>query len=477
MSPYLISLVFFKSDGFEGLALFSRIAPVSFLQSLASTFCLLFLSFFGAFGILAVRLRLPSRWVPAFEFMCLVPSFLPTIFLIVCTLSVFSEYPFNINGVVLLHVLSQIGVCSLVISRIVQDRLTGYYRYIMTVTDSFTQFVRLTLPVVRRDLIYLSLFYLVYFLTSFSIPLIIAGSSYSTLEVVIHQQVSIDLNWSLASALIFWQLVMVILLMHSLSYFRHSSEDFPILEKQDGFIDYPKLMSFVLLPMAPAGLIVLGFCMSFPNGLSTLQSQPELTGHAFYYFFNSLYLGFLTAGLTFLSLTFICQFFFESSLSSFLKYFITPSYVALSFGMFLIFKPIGEGLQVAPLTLTLCIAFLPTVIRMGFVPRLESLKEQWEMAQLLGGSRWVTFKTVMFPQMAPSIGFLSGLVGVWSVGDYAMSEVISATDFNLGMWIQSLVDQYRWDAAVVLSSLILIAGMMVFLFFWSFSYVANKELT
>ena len=72
---------------------------------------------------------------------------------------------------------------------------------------------------------------------------------------------------------------------------------------------------------------------------------------------------------------------------------------------------------------------------------------------------------------------LSDVGAVWAMGDFAVSRIISGSDMTLAMWTQSLVDQYRWDMALVLSWIILAASFIVFGFFWSLSYVSHKKLS
>jgi ABC-type sulfate transport system permease component len=108
--------------------------------------------------------------------------------------------------------------------------------------------------------------------------------------------------------------------------------------------------------------------------------------------------------------------------------------------------------------------------------KLNSLEEEIESVALLGARPAKIFLHGVFPQILPQVSLMSGLAAVWAMGDFAMARVIAGADMTLAMWVQSLVDQYRWDMALVLSWLILLTSFGVFSFFWSLSYVSHQKL-
>ncbi|MCC6137837.1 MAG: hypothetical protein IT287_04345, partial [Bdellovibrionaceae bacterium] len=73
------------------------------------------------------------------------------------------------------------------------------------------------------------------------------------------------------------------------------------------------------------------------------------------------------------------------------------------------------------------------------------------------------------------IFLLSGLSAVWAMSDFAVSRLILERDWSLGLWIQSLVQQYRWDVAVAGCWLLILCGFIVFFFFWRVARVSRQK--
>jgi ABC-type spermidine/putrescine transport system permease subunit II len=93
----------------------------------------------------------------------------------------------------------------------------------------------------------------------------------------------------------------------------------------------------------------------------------------------------------------------------------------------------------------------------------------------MGASPALIFSKIIFPQVLPSILFLSGLGAFWTIGDFAMTQIIYGKDVTLALYIQSLVGSYRLEQANLLMFLLLFLGFMVFILFKEMRHVVSQK--
>lgn len=456
----------------ESLTLFLGVLPYSLLQSLSSTFATIFLGIWGALGLFWLEKKLSVVQYGLCEFIILLPSLLPAIFLIVSALSLIPYFPFGLSGVIFLHTLSEIGLAALVIKKIFSQKLSFLSEFAFLSGSSRLFFLRKSWSLVFRDISQLSVIFAVYFLTSFSIPLLIAGRTYSTIEVVIYRLIVVNHNWPVASTLVILQLGLISAMLIIINSF--GSEKIDLLETKS--MKVLNHFSGVIVLFVPVFILIFGLLRSIPGGIYMLQLQQDVWIHWYDYLIGSLLIGFLTAGIVHVFLTLTSYAFYLKYFRKFVSIFFTPSYVAISFGFLLLYGFYQFSLSFY-VSWALAIAFLPALFRLGVMQVLESIEGQVEFAQHIGSSSVYTFRKIVYPQVLPQICLVSGLAGLWGVGDFSLSRVIIGTDITLAMWVQSLVEQYRWDMAALFSILILLAGLIVFSFFWSASYVCRQKLS
>jgi thiamine transport system permease protein len=443
----------------------------SFLQAVLSTVLTLGIAISGALGLFWLESRTTAKAYAFFEFSILVPALLPALFLVVPLLNILPFFPFGLPGVVIFHALAEVGIASIVLKKILHQRLSAYADTAAMSGSSAFFFLSRCAALLRADLWSLALILLIYFLTSFSIPLLIGGSSFSSLEVTIFEKIAVLHDWPQAVNLFMYQFVCIGFLLLIFSFFRTPLSEvsekvrFAVLEKPLG------LAAIALPPL----LIVIGLLGALPKGLNQLAVQPYVLQNWSLYLLGSLMVGFVTAGLVFIGLTVITYFLQIKSFRNFFFIFLTPSFVILAFS-FSLLPGTHPSVILTKIAWALAVAFLPTLLRFGILQKMNGLDAQLEMAYYMGASPGYIFKKITWPQCLPLISMMSGLAGVWAVGDFSLSRVVAGRDVNLAMWVQSLVDQYRWDMALVLSWLLLLCALVVFAFFWSLSYVARQKL-
>lgn len=469
-SPYIYVFKAFSSFSLDGVAT-SGIYLYSCAQALASAVFTLMMAVPGALGLFWLKSRARPALVASFEFAILLPSLLPGLFIVVSFLNVIPGFPFGIGGVVLLHGFSEVGLGAIIVHRILHQELGAYMDGAELMGTSPFRFLKSAVPLMAPSLGQVLAILFLFFLSSLSIPLILAGGRYATLEAAMYQQVLSLHDWNQALNLFLVQAVFLALGFVFLGRFQGATTD-PGPGKYSSYLAWPLGLVVLIFPVA---VVLISLLIRLPVGLIALGQQATIMDGWAQYLAGSLLTGFLVGGGSFVGLSALCYFYQRARLRKFFSLIMTPSLVMLAFAFFLLPGTSGTALF-AKVSLALTIGFLPALMRFGFLKKVESLSTQVESVALLGASSGKIFWRGLFPQVLPQISLLSGLASVWAMGDFAISKIIAGRDITLAMWVQSLVDQYRWDMALVLSWMILLASFAVFGFFWSLSYVSHKKL-
>lgn len=468
--PYIYLFKNFKWEPVAPNAL-KDILILSFTQSFFSSVLTLLFGVGGSCGLFWLESRLKVKTYIFCEFFALLPALLPSIFIVVSVLNIVPHFPFGIIGIIILHVFSEVGMVSWIIKRLLSQKLSDLADWAVTTGASTPFFLFRVLPLIKKDMLYVFLILLFYFLTSFSIPLILGGHTLAGIEIAIFEKVMISNQWNQALSLFVYQCaILVFLLALILSVKSVDSGDIKfrhliLLEKKSG----------VLPLFLPSVVIMLSCLWSFTKGLEQIRHESEILDHWIMYIYGSLLVGFLSGGFIFILLTISSYFLQFTKVKYFFASLVTPSFVVLAFAC----HPSGAWSELsAPVLLSwaLAIAFLPAVLRLGVLQVVEQLQQQIEMAYFLGASPRKIFLRITWPQTLPTISLMSGLTAIWAVGDFSLSRVVIGSDQTLAMWVHSLVEHYRWDSAQLLSMLILICGLVVFTFFAGVAYVCRQKL-
>ncbi len=445
-----------------------QIFGVTLLQALLSTLATVFLAFASAWGLLAVRGSLSPSLFLALEYMIVLPSFLPPLIVIVSVLSFLPFFPFGLGGVVLMHVFFEIGLLAVFLSRWLSQKMAPYNDFLRLQNKTVFSQWRLLWPLLRRDVMMVSGFLFVFFITSLSVPMILSGGSYTSLEHAMYITLKNTGDWNTALHFYLMQIFCIspfFLFLPNQSIHDGDVREAPSLYFEKGHI-------FALFALVPSTCVLIGLLWQAPRGFFAAQRENLIFTDAVV---GSLLVGFLSAGLLFILLSGVIYFYQHRSFRFWLQLLTVPSFVMLSFSFY--------SLQNASLfysLLLLCgllaVIYVPTMSKLGIFQQIEKLDEQIEMARFLGAGRWKIFSQITYPQTLPWVSFLSGITGVWAIGDFAITRLFLITDRTIGLKIQSLIEQYRWDQAVYLSCFLLLTGFIVFFFFGGLAYVASEKL-
>ena len=113
--------------------------------------------------------------------------------------------------------------------------------------------------------------------------------------------------------------------------------------------------------------------------------------------------------------------------------------------------------------------------RMYKIQKLNSLRQQVEMAETLGAEPLQIFHQIVFPQIHPLACRLSGVAALWLVGDFALSRIVFSQDVVLAQVVQGLINGYHLDVGMAVMNVVIFIGFILYLFFERLGRVGHYE--
>lgn len=405
-----------------------------------------------------VRGPFVARCVRAF---LLLPAVLPSLFVLLVGFDLISPFPRGIWGIALMHVIGSVGLCTVMIDAILSEKLARLSEMAWVLGASRFLFWRKALRLVIFDVAALFIFIFVFCFSSFAIPLMIGGSTGTTIEVLIYEKIRISSNWSEAVVLSLMQagflFILSLLPMRSSaqSVSRHSS---PLVRSRlGGGLALIYALSFAF-----------AFFLSGSRGWQHVFQIEGLWQQVFGTLPVTLVLG-VCAWLLFYFLLKAMSFFSSDlKIGRFLRGYISPSVALVGLvGLSLTGWTDIVGMRQWTIYLfAMLILYFPSLVRMNWSEKLLSLSGQSQMAQVLGASQGLVFKRVIWPQMRGA-AFAIALIGaLWVMGDFALAKILFAQPVTLALIIESLLSSYRLEAALALTQLWILLALFLGLILW-----------
>lgn len=428
------------------------------IQALGSAFMTTLLGLWGGMGLLWLSSRVGEGWRRSIETIFILPSLLPSLFVIIACLKVFDPFPFSKVGVVIVHTLMNVGFVSYLFSERLRLKLAPLSELAFVEGARRWAFFKATLfGVLGAEIFYIFLFLFSLFLASFSVPLMVGGASGTTFEVFIFEKLVIEKDWSTAVGLSLLQLALLLgvfaLSPKGLASFRmnRSWSRLELLEAPTGLI----------FPFGAAVMILVTPLMSMKSGLRQLEALEISWSLLLEPLAHTLILS-ISTGLIFLCLSFLILLCIENRWSRrFLFLFQPPSTVIVGMSLFLLGQRLSwpTGVQ---LILGFIWIYFPAVFKMGLGAELSALVKLTEVSQVLGASSWQTCKEVLFPYGLKQIMFMSGVASLWVCGDFALSSILTTKEYHLALWAKGLAGSYRLDAASLLLCILYLCSFLIF---------------
>ena len=456
-APYFIALSFFPRFEMPDVEELFWALKNSFWQAAGSSLLALFLAGFLLLGLLRMspRLRAILSWF------LLAPSFLPPLFLLIIFFSILDPFPLGLLGIILIQGFMNAGLIAVMLLRFFEGKLGGLLESAQIWGCSRRLFLRRNFSLIFPEIFSLSLFVFIVSWSSFSIPLVVGGGRGTTLEILIYEKIRIFGSWGQAVALSFLQLALILcfaFLPRANLVFERSR---PVNLRYWGH-------SLGLIALAGyIGLFWLPLFANIPVSLSAIVSMSGLSEQIWQ-------LCLPTLGLSF-AVGFLCLFLFllfswggpENQIPRLMRGWLAPSTSFL--GLVFLFSS-QEGSWIAYL-MALVLVFFPILYRLGMDRTLENLRLQVEVSRTLGASRLLVWQKILIPQVWKMSCLLAGVGAFWSLGEFALGQIILAGPRTLALLSQSLLATYRVNASFGVSLFLLAGGFMVFSFFWGLTYV------
>ena len=437
----------------------------SITQSVLSCFFTIICGLAGALGLLSVK---KDKQKNIIEALSLATSFLPPLFMASSVMLIVRPFPFGLTGIVLLHVITYSGLTALIFKFLFQEKFHKLSEIALIEGANQRQFLWACIKNMPAEFFMIFLFLFVQFFTSFSIPLL-AGHQYLTLETLIYDKIKNSAAISDALMISFLESVFIglILIFYNFKNSIDSSHSNKVhlLGSKIG----------IVIILAPVLIFSAGSIWGASVALVQFSNLNILNEDLFIKSIRSVSLS-LAVGLTLFAILSAVSFsypskFFDRFLSSYIP--LSTVLIALSLVVF----NLNLGIFEVDLKFILAIVILslPVLYRFKLKSKLDSLVNQIEVAELMGGNHFFIFKKIIFPQVRPTLLFLSGLGAFWAIGDFAVSQIIFGSDVTLALYIQGLVGSYRLELANLMTVALLVIGILIFTFFKELNYVFDRK--
>lgn len=418
-------------------------------------------------GILHIEKKSKAVAV-VFESLCLLPSIAPAIVILLCLLSFIQPYPRNTFGVAFAHAFIYVGLAAVTWAKILSLRLSDAAELAKVEGAGQLIFWRSAAKTIWSDAVLLFLLIFAASFTSLSVPLVVGGSSGTTLEVLILEKLRFESKTGVALSLALCQL-MFIGGIFMLSRPLHVTSS----KRTVTFFLTSKLMS--LLVGVYSLFLPVYLALQIPSGLSALNLIEGLPGEVLQLFGFSVAVG-LGVFILLCLLSFgVCWLAIEKRFGfSALRSFVAPSTAILGLALYLISGLVGISTGWVYLYGLSLIAF-PFLLKNGLEAQLQSLREEVQAAKTFGASNWLIFSEVMFPNVGPQIVWLSSIGSIWAVGDFALGRIVIEKDAHLAMLVETLMSSYRTEAAFGVLSYLILVFAIIYLMGLGGAYVLRKK--
>lgn len=443
------------------------------MQSLLSMALSLVMGLGGALGLLWLSSCTEKKTFSFLSFLCLLPNFLPPLFVIILSSGLIPFLPHGLWGLVFFHSFINVGLVSLIVYTWILQQALPWWQFSMVAGVSPLRFIIfILLPNLRFHFLSLSFFLLVLYMLSFSIPALIGGSIYGGIEVFIYEKIVTTGNWSQVVPYALGLFVLTLLGSRWLGIDTNMQKWNPP-EAALGFkkIAKPWCAFFALGP----GVFLM---VAVAKNFWSLVLNPDLT------FFNllslraSLQVSLLTALMTLLVASLLSYSFVKPEWSRWLLAWTHPGWVIMGFSLLLL-GPESPFWSLLKNALGLSLLFLPYLYRLTIHRELQELRGQVMVAQIFPVSWFKIYWFVILPAIFPSICAVAILAGWWALGDFALSEILLAPVGvqTLAMEMKNALSTYDQAQALALLTSLWIPGVVLILIFQGMSYVSCRRIS
>ena len=400
---------------------------------------------------------------------CLIPPLLLSLSFIHLVEKIMA-FPFGLPALIFVQTLSYTGLCSVALTRVLLREASDLSEWAYLHGSSSWLFLKaLSKTILLKDI--KTLFVLVFAssFTSLSLPLLIAGSPFFSLEFFIYENLKEPHLWPQALSLILFQSFFIFWICWRI--FSKSSPSDLRLSYQSIHLLPHSFFSFIPFGAVFFSLGGLFFISDGKAFFKLLSLNSFILSSAL----NSLILSLGVGFLTLLALILLSFSFQNFKARKFVASFMPPGVSFMGFA-FLLVPFYGKFFVLIKWTLGLSLLTFPWIYRFRGERALEKLSHQVETARLLGAGWGLIFRKILWPQNRSVFFLCAGIASFWACGDFAYSLIVSGGHWNLSLLVYDFFSSYRLDEAILLSWLLLFLSFFVFLFWLGAAFVFDKKL-
>lgn len=433
-------------------------------------------SFFQGFlsASFALFLALPLTWgllktektKSVFEFLLLLPCFLPPLFILLIFLDLLDPFPAGNLGVSFIHGMTLAGLIAVQWSQWLQQQAAGMIETALVFGCSKIRLWILVCKMMKWQGLQSFLFVFAIAFTSFSIPLAVGGGRGTNIEILIYEKIRISGSWGQALALALVQSFFLL----AVAQIRPFSQ-----MPKDSTHSVQKLGSYwgLLLCLIYIGIFLSVFTVNSWNGWDQVLQIEGVWEESLRLIPVSVLMAVSVALACIVFLLLVSWASEQIWFRRFMNGYVTASTALIGFSI-LIFSVYFDYPFISYVIGFLLLS-LNSVYRLNVGASVQSLLPQQEIARTLGASSFQVWRFITLPQVLPSSLKLGGVLGFWILGDFALARIVFNYDATLAMHIESLMSSYRIDAALALSAVLVALGVLVYLLFWGLSYVVGRR--
>ena len=444
----------------------------SFYQASLAATLVMFFSSFSALSLVNASDKKWSYWQP----LLLLPSFLPTIVVVFSVVNFwerFSQFPFGLKGIVVLHCIILLGI-SIVSMR--QNILVASESALRLLTVSAPTFINLWwhgffMPT-RRLLLRQWILYFGICWGSFSVPFLAGDGFGQTVETLIYQWIKIDLNWPGAAGMAILQVMILFLLSLAVD----EKFTLPTRYKFWEFHELNKKFSiFKSLPILAFLFAVVGNFSLIKGGFKLILADRVLLKKIFSATYLTIQIALWSMGISFFLLIAMLYLIRKSKcLKKFIQSYFAPSTAVMGFGVLLLSLIFG-GQRELWLGFGLSLSVVGFLYRWRLEAVDRSLDRQEKFAYVNGVGPVRSFLLIVIPQMWLPLFSCLGLVSIWTLGDFAYSKILLQGSKTIGLLVAEFLGGYRLDVANAAVCILLIFALVQFLVILGVGVVTDRK--
>ncbi|MFN3453339.1 MAG: ABC transporter permease subunit [Pseudobdellovibrio sp.] len=444
--PFLVLIYHFKLEFNLDVHDIQWALKNSILQSTLSSLITCSVGYMLSLGLLTA----PQKYRGFLRAMSLVPSFLPSIFIVLVALSLVSPFPMGSYGIVFVMCLTYTGYVAAMMSIEIEQRLgvLGFVSEVFGLTKwSFLR--KVILPLSFKPLLILFIIISINVFTSFSVPLLVGGGKGTNLEVLIYEKIFIDQNWSQALTLSFIQ--MLFISVFSLVFiYKEKLTSVSVRENRLIFFPIAKYLLYFSI-----GVFFWGYFSLVKDAFGAYYLLQMLDADFFIALLHS-FLFFLVSLLILYTLIFLTTYLvYRQKSILFLNIFLNPSTAVIGFSVYLLSHGLDLFRDLVKVSVLFALMSFVSLYKLFIQPKLDILQQQIFISNLYNVRYIDFFFKIFLPQIKQILFYVTSLTFIYCVSDFAFIKTSGANFQTLGVIMQSYLSSYRMEGAFIVSLVIL----------------------